>query len=171
MSSELNQYLRKQPIYVFKLAEGSTIIAKIVKDAAAEEGLIYVSQPHTMKLDSGKNKSEVIIHEWLYGCDAKRVPIDVLNIIAMSEANLKMKNFYSKVLLQDRLHSLALELGLNEIESDNLTFSDFISSFIDGLEPKDSTEDEDILSPWRDRMEWRPKTDTPKRDEDEDSFL
>jgi hypothetical protein len=171
MSSELNQYLRKQPIYVFKLAEGSTIIARVIKNAEATEGLIYISQPQTLKLEGGKKKSEIIMHEWLYGCDAKKVAIDVLNIIAMSEASLKMKNFYSKVLLQDRLHNMALELGLNELEEDDLSFTDFISSFIDGLEPKDSTEDEDILGPWRDRFNWRPKTDTPIDNEDEDSFL
>ena len=66
---------------------------------------------------------------------------------------------------------MALELGLNELKEEDLSFSDFISSFIDGLEPKDSTEDEDILGPWRDRFEWRPKSDTPIDNDDEDSFL
>ena len=48
--------------------------------------------------------------------------------------------------------------------------SDIFKSIIDGLEPKDSTPDEDILSPWRDRMQWSPKSDTPIDDDDELPF-
>ena len=86
----------------------------------------------------------------------------------MHEADLKMKNFYSKCILQTKLHNMALDLNLDDLNSDEppQSFKDMISSFIEGLEPKDSTEDEDILKPWRNRMQWSPKSDSPNKSDD-----
>ena len=168
MSTDLDQYLSKQPIYIFKLITKETIIAKVVRNSDVEEGIVYVSQPHTLELGRGKNTQEVIIYEWLYGCNVQELPIDTMNILVMHEADLKMKNFYSKCLLQSKLHNMALDLKLEDLDSDEppQSFKDMISSFIEGLEPKDSTQDEDILSPWRDRMQWSPKSDSPNKGDD-----
>ena len=93
MSTDLDQYLSKQPIYIFKLITKETIIAKVVRNSDVEEGIVYVSQPHTLELGRGKNTQEVIIYEWLYGCNVQELPIDTMNILVMHEADLKMKNF------------------------------------------------------------------------------
>tara|TARA_B100001057_G_C22710853_1_gene895720 strand:- start:605 stop:1114 length:510 start_codon:yes stop_codon:yes gene_type:complete len=169
MSDELDQYLSKLPIYVFKLMDGNTIIARLLKDADAEEGLVYVSQPQSVVLDG----RQIIMHEYMYGCEANKIHIDTMNIITYSEATLRLKNFYSKCILQAKIDDIALDTGVDneETEEKELSWTDFISSFIDGLEPKDSTEDEDILSPWRNRMQWSPKADSPIEDEDDDSLL
>ena len=168
MSTDLDQYLSKQPIYIFKLITKETIIAKVVRNSDVEEGIVYVSQPHTLELGRGKNTQEVIIYEWLYGCNVHELPIDTMNILVMHEADLKMKNFYSKCILQTKLHNMALDLNLDDLNSDEppQSFKDMISSFIEGLEPKDSTEDEDILKPWRNRMQWSPKSDSPNKSDD-----
>ena len=63
---------------------------------------------------------------------------------------------------------MALDLGIDDLIQDepHQSFKDMISSFIEGLEPKDSTEDEDILKPWRNRMQWSPKSDSPNKGDD-----
>ena len=168
MSTDLVQYLSKQPIYIFTLINKETIIAKVIKNADSEEGIVYVSQPHVLELNRRSHNQEVIIYEWLYGCDAKKVALDTMNILVMYEADLKMKNFYSKCLLQTQLHNMALDLEIDDLIQDEppQSFKDMISSFIEGLEPKDSTEDEDILKPWRNRMQWSPKFDSPNKSDD-----
>lgn len=166
MSDELDEYLESLPVTVFKLITGETIIARIIEEPPDEELPFILSQPYALELELiRKGPAQISMHEWLFGCDAIEIFIDQQNIISYHEATFKLKKFYSKVLIQNKL-----EDGLND--EDNTEYEgkisphpfEFLQSLIDGLEPKDSTEDEDILSPWRNRMEWKP-IEGPKRDD------
>ena len=165
MSVEFNTYLDGLPIHIIKLTEGSTIIAHFIEDDGQET---LVSKPFIMELmsfdDSGK--SELFLQEWLYGAETEEVIISNDKIITHAVANRKIKRFYSKVLLQEKISGMVDEM--QDLKMPNM--SDIFKSIIDGLEPKDSTPDEYILSPWRDRMQWSPKSDTPIDDDDELPF-
>lgn len=169
MSDELDEYLESLPINVFKLVNGETIIARIVEEPPDEELPFILSQPYVLNLDTSIGRGGLSMHEWLYGCDAQEVFIEQSDIIATHEAILKMKNFYSKCVIRNKIEEDEFDDEFDS-EEDNKSISpfEFLQSLIDGLEPKDSTEDEDILSPWRNRMEWKP-VEGPKRD-DRDSF-
>jgi hypothetical protein len=163
MSLEFEEYLDKLPIHIIKLTEGTTLIAKFIEDDGEQTLLAH---PMQMEVDLIDGKMELLMTEWLYGCNTEDVIINNENILTHAEANRKIKNFYSKCMIQERLNELMEEL----FEPKGLSKSEFISSIIDGLEPKDSTEDEDILGPWRDRFEWRPKSDTPTKEDDDLPF-
>ena len=165
MSREFDSYLDKLPIHVIKLTDGSTIIAKFIEDDGEQTLLAKPMELQTLPLSSGKN--ELVMQEWLYGCSGDDVIINNYNILTHAEANRQMKDFYSKCLIQEKLGQMVDEIGKDLFQN----HAEFISSFIDGLEPKDSTKDEDILGPWRDRFEWRPKSDTPTKEDDEDSHF
>ena len=169
MSDELDQYLDSLPINIFKLSNGETIVAKIVEEPPDDELPFIVSQPFVLEVDLGyTGKGQICMHEWLYGCDAKETFIEQHHIIAYHEAKLKMKNFYSKCLIRAKIDESEDEL-LDEVEDKKITSNpfEFLQSLIDGLEPKDSSADdeEDILKPWRDRMEWKP-SQSPRKDDD-----
>ncbi len=163
MSIEFNSYLDGLPIHIIKLTEGSTLIAHFIEDDGEET---LLSKPFAMEVmpfeDSGK--SELFMQEWLYGAETEEVIISNDKIITHAVASRKLKKFYSKVLLQEKISGMVDEM--QDLKIPNMT--DVFQSIIDGLEPKDSTEDEDILSPWRDRMQWSPKSDTPIEDDDEE---
>ena len=165
MSVEFNTYLDGLPIHIIKLTEGSTIIAHFIEDDGQET---LVSKPFIMELmsfdDSGK--SELFLQEWLYGAETEEVIISNDKIITHAVANRKIKRFYSKVLLQEKISGMVDDI--QDLKMPNM--SDIFKSIIDGLEPKDSTPDEDILSPWRDRMQWSPKNNTPIDDDEESPF-
>lgn len=173
MSDDLNEYLDSLPVAVFKLITGETIIARIVEEPPDEELPFILSQPYRVHLEQSRDRAQISMHEWLYGCDAVEIFIDQCNIITYHEATFKMKKFYSRVLIRNKLED---EEMLDEdddvnMEEENKVIGnpfEFLQSLIDGLEPKDSTEDEDILSPWRNRMDWKP-VEGPKKD-DSDSF-
>jgi hypothetical protein len=144
MTQELNNYLSKLPIKIFKLIDGSTIIAKVLEDDGEE---IMVSKPHEMDLITGdsKHRGNLVMNEWIYGCEQDE-DIVIHHDMIMTDANasLKMKDFYSKAVLQNRLESLAdsLDLKPNDSKSlfdDGLHPFESLLSFLDGLEPKDST--------------------------------
>lgn len=164
MSIEFNSYLDGLPIHVIKLTDGSTLIANFIEDDGEET---LITKPFVMELmpfeDAGKN--ELFMQEWLYGAETEEVIINNNKIITHAVANRKLKKFYSKVLLQEKISGMVDEM--NDLKIPNMT--DVFQSIIDGLEPKDSTEDEDILSPWRDRMQWSPKSDTPSNDDEDES--
>ncbi len=171
MSDELNEYLDSLPVTVFKLITGETIIARIVEEPPEEELPFILSQPYLIDLETSKGMAQIGMHEWLFGCDATEVFIDQHNIITYHEATFKMKKFYSKILIRNRLDDDNELIDDDDTEEDSKVTPnpfEFLQSLIDGLEPKDSTEDEDILSPWRNRMEWKP-VEGPKQD-DTDSF-
>ena len=171
MSDELNEYLDSLPVTVFKLITGETIIARIVEEPPEEELPFILSQPYSIDLETSRGVAQIGMHEWLFGCDATEVFIDQHNIITYHEATFKMKKFYSKVLIRNRLEEDDELIDDDDTEEDGKVTPnpfEFLQSLIDGLEPKDSTEDEDILSPWRDRMQWSPKSDTPIEDDDEE---
>ena len=108
------------------------------------------------------------MYEWLYGCDTTETFIDQRHVIAYHEAQLKMKNFYSKCVIRAKLDEAHDDLlsDLNENSFIGNPF-EFMQSLLDGLEPKDSTpkQEEDILKPWRHRMQWRP-SESPRKDDD-----
>ena len=164
MSSEFDEYLDKLPIHVIKLTEGTTLIAKFIDDDGEQT---LLSHPMELDISQIDGKLELFMNEWLYGCNTEDIIIHNENILTHAEANRKLKNFYSKCMIQERLNDLIAELFHPGLQ----TKSDFLESFIEGLEPKDSTEDEDILSPWKDRFEWSPKSDTPSKDEEDDDSL
>jgi hypothetical protein len=59
---------------------------------------------------------------------------------------MKLKNFYSKSLLQMKIDEVAEDLDSLDELKDELQIEnpfDFIKGIIDGLEPKDSLEDEE----------------------------
>ena len=109
------------------------------------------------------------MYEWLYGCDTTETYIDQRHVIAYHEAKLKIKNFYSKCVIRAKLDDdLENELFNSVINKSNKENPfEFLQSLIDGLEPKDSTpeEEDDILKPWRHRMQWRP-SESPRKDDD-----
>jgi hypothetical protein len=169
MSDELDEYLESLPINVFKLVNGDTIIARIVELPPDEELPFIISQPFSLHLDASLGKGSLSMHEWLYGCNAQEVFLEQSDIIATHEAILKMKNFYSKCVIRNKMEDEDFEEEEDsEEDSEYLNPFQFLQSLVDGLEPKDSTKDEDILSPWRNRMEWKP-VEGPKQD-DRDSF-
>ena len=101
MSIELNEYLMNLPIYVFKLIDGNTIIAKLLE---TDESGVIVSNPHQLDLHEHGNKLDIIMNEYLFGCNTNEVIITFDKIIVQSEADLPMKNFYSKTMLKDKVH-------------------------------------------------------------------
>ena len=157
----MSEEFEELPVYVIKLVDGSTLIARFIEDDGRE---VLISKPMQMDVTPMDGKVEMFMQEWLYSCEAEEVIISSDNIITYAPANNKLRKFYTKCLIQERLSDLISDLYDKEPENQ----SDYINSFIDGLEPKDSTEDEDILSPWRDRMQWSPKSDTPIEDDDEE---
>ena len=78
--------------------------------------------------------------------DSKDTFIAEETIMAHHEATMKLKNFYSKSLLQMKIDEVAEDLDSLDELKDELKIEnpfDFIKGIIDGLEPKDSLEDEE----------------------------
>jgi hypothetical protein len=143
MSKELNEYLSNLPIHVFKLIDGSSVIARILDED--DDGFI-LGRPFEIKLGRGRRGLDLELYEWLYGCDAKDTFIAEETIMAHHEATMKLKNFYSKSLLQMKIDEVAEDLDSLDELKDELQIEnpfDFIKGIIDGLEPKDSLEDEE----------------------------
>tara|TARA_Y100000004_G_scaffold97210_1_gene108808 strand:+ start:4322 stop:4816 length:495 start_codon:yes stop_codon:yes gene_type:complete len=159
MSSSFNDYLKDQPIHVFKMVDGSTVIANLIEDAGDE---VYISKPQEISLCELNKKGhvEILLNEWLFGTDAEDVIIHSDKIITHSPATAKMKNFYSKCLIQTKISKLAKELNLKKSMKKDLHPFDLFQSFIDGLEPKDTFEEEYSEEPFnyeeynKRRWEW-----------------
>jgi hypothetical protein len=158
----MSEEFEELPIHVIKLADGTTIIATFIEDDGQET---LISNPMEMDVTPMDGKVEMFMQEWLYGCYSEEVIIPNDKIITHAPANKRLRKFYSKCIIQERLSDLVSELFNKELDNK----SEYIDSLIDGLEPKDYTEDEDILSPWRNRMEWSPKSDTPIEDDEDES--
>ena len=168
MSDELDQYLDSLPVHIFKISTGETIITKIVEEPPDDELPFIVSNPFVLEVELGpRGKGQIAMYEWLYGCDTTETFIDQRHVIAYHEAQLKMKNFYSKCVIRAKLDEAHDDLlsDLNENSFIGNPF-EFMQSLLDGLEPKDSTpkQEEDILKPWRHRMQWRP-SESPRKDD------
>ena len=157
----MSEEFQELPVHIIKLVDGTTLIARFIEDDGQE---ILISKPMEIEVAPMKGKVELYMQEWLYGCYGEEVIINNDKIITYALANTKLHKFYSKCMLQERLTDLVSELWDKQVENP----TDYINSFIDGLVPKDDTEDEDILSPWRDRMQWSPKSDTPIEDDDDE---
>jgi len=145
MSDELNNYLNNTQINIYKMIDGSTIIARLVEDDGEE---IMVSKPQEVMLMPDGKSVQLIMNEWMYGSDEDEdIIIHHDSIMSYSSASYKMKKFYSKCILRNRLDDLADNLNLKSKTSDSSDSIEtnpfeFLSSILDGLEPKDSSEDE-----------------------------
>ena len=141
MSVELNEYLMDLPIYVFKLVDGNTIIAKLIDN---DESGVIISNPHQLDLFEGDRKIDIIMNEWMYGCGKNEVIITLDKIIAQSEADLPMKKFYSKVMLKEKLHQSLSDRLKSKQKKRPPTSMEWFFSFLDGLEQQDSRKDDYI---------------------------
>jgi len=140
MSKELDEYLDNMPIFVFKLVDGGTIIGEIMDNDGKE---ILLSNPQEIALINSEDGSmnNIYMNEWIYGSDSSEVLINCDKVIAKSEASIKLKNFYSKVNLQNKVKTLAKEMGMNgDTVFDSLSF---VKSLFNGLDNKDYSDGND----------------------------
>ena len=138
MSKELNEYLRKMPVHVFKLVDGDTIIGKLID---SDENDVVIAKPHELGIIENGNRLDISINEWLYGCDADEVLISQQNIITHTEASMSMKNFYSKCVLKGRIHQLVTDLNPKSKSTNPMNI---FESLLNGLEQQDSRTDDYI---------------------------
>ena len=133
MSVELNEYLDNQNVQVFKLIDGTTVIAKVIdKDSSG----FLLAKPHELGIEERDNRTDIFMNEWLYGCDANEVLLTVDKILAHSQASRDMKDFYSKSMIRHKISDLIKDYGIPQ--NNPSSKFDFIQSIIDGLVPKDS---------------------------------
>ena len=126
MSKELEQYLDELDIHMIRLVDGSTILAKIVDE---DDKMFLLQYPHEVCLHEATNALDMSIHDWMFLSDDSEVMIQKSNVLCHSQANILTKNFYSKVVLRNRIKSM--------FTKENTSFgSKFIDSIIDGLDNK-----------------------------------
>jgi|LULE01.1.fsa_nt_gb hypothetical protein len=142
MSTELNQYLKSQDIRVIKLVDGSTIITEVVDQD--ESGLMVSKPQELLLLDDEKNRAQLHMNAWMYGCDLNEVIICFDKIIAHGEASLELKDFYSKVILKRRLSAMSDQFKkLNKVNTFIPTISEVMKALFDGLEQQDLSDPND----------------------------
>tara|TARA_X000001316_G_C921209_1_gene35536 strand:- start:1270 stop:1728 length:459 start_codon:yes stop_codon:yes gene_type:complete len=132
MSTELDQYLEKQPIYQFKLMDGTTIVAKL-RDID-DNDQVHLEEPHEVHYSEDNAQMSIALHKWMYMSDETHTSINLNHVLAYSELNVKSKSFYSKAILKAKVNVLADELQKRENQS---LFSDVVNSIIDGLDNQD----------------------------------
>ena len=122
MSAELDQYLQKQPMFQFRLVDGSTIIGKILD--IDDSNIVHLEEAYEVHFDpkDGYDTMEICLHKWM----------------SMSELNIRAKNFYSKAVLKTKVEALSDDLTRREPGS---IFSDVVRSIIEGLDNQDSLKD------------------------------
>lgn len=131
MSKDLDQYLDTLPVYQFKLVDGSTLLAKLYD--IDDKDNVHLQDAHEVHLiEEDPAVFDVSIHKYMYMSAERSSIINLDKIITYSEVSLRTKNFYSKAVLQSRLHEL-----YNEFKLDYK--SDIFKSFIDGLDNKGSS--------------------------------
>ena len=137
MSTELDQYLKSQPIHIFKLIDGSSIIGRL--DENDETGVI-ISKPHELVLIENGERCDIAMNEWLFGCDAEEVMVTYDKILAYSEASLSMKNFYSKAIMRQKISALFELHGKNQMKkkSPGSIADELFQSFFNDLDSKDT---------------------------------
>jgi hypothetical protein len=140
MSIELDQYLEKQPIYQFKLMDGTTIVAKLCD--IDDNNQVHLEEPHEVHYREGDTQMSIALHKWMYMSDETRTSISLDHVLAYSELNVDSKSFYSKAILKAKVDVLKKELQKRENQS---IFSDVVNSIIDGLDNQDYV---DPLSDW-----------------------
>tara|TARA_S200002703_G_scaffold99575_1_gene86064 strand:+ start:746 stop:1210 length:465 start_codon:yes stop_codon:yes gene_type:complete len=137
MSVELDQYLEKQPIFQFRLVDGSTIIGKI--SDIDDSNKVHLEEAYQVHFDnSGPANLEIVLHKWMCMSDEKTCIINLNHIISHSELNTKAKEFYSKTILKTKVEALSSDLKSKESDS---IFSEVVRSIIEGLDNQDYLDD------------------------------
>jgi len=133
MSAELDQYLQKQPIFQFRLVDGSTIIGKILDIDDANK--VHLEEAYEVHFDNnGPTNLEIALHKWMCMSDEKTCIINFNHVISHSELNIKAKEFYSKTILKTKIEGLSGDL---EKKEPNSIFSEVVRSIIEGLDNQD----------------------------------
>ena len=88
MSTELNQYLNELSIYMIRLVDGTTIIAKIIDE---DTNTFLIQHPHEVHLHEGTRALDMSIHDWMYLSDDTETIIQKDKVISYSEANILTK--------------------------------------------------------------------------------
>ena len=138
MSAELDQYLQKQPMFQFRLVDGSTIIGKILD--IDDSNIVHLEEAYEVHFDpkDGYDTMEICLHKWMSMSDEKTCTINLNHVISHSELNIRAKNFYSKAVLKTKVEALSDDLTRREPGS---IFSDVVRSIIEGLDNQDSLKD------------------------------
>ena len=141
MSKELNQYLENQPIFMFKLVDGSTVIGRM-EDIDTNDNIIIQDPQEVVLHESGRPELDMAMHKYMFLSDERTTLINLDKVISYSEANLMVKQFYSKSILRSRVNDTIRN-------KQNSYFSELINSFIDGLDNQD----------FRSKPPWPPEED------------
>jgi len=135
MSKELDQYLEEQPIFMFKLVDGSTIIGRM-QDIDDDDNVV-LQDPHEVTLhESGVPALDMAMHKYMFLSDETTTIVNLDKVISYSEVNLIVKKFYSKSVLEGKVASYKKSLA-----DQQSSFSNLIKAFIDGLDNQDSKEE------------------------------
>lgn len=142
MSTELDQYLNELPIKMVRLVDGSVILAKILDE---DKYTILVQHPYEINLIDGGDMLDMSLNEFMYLSDDTEITIQKDKILSSSNANLKAKNYYSKVILKQKLKTMAAENAFP-------FGSEIMNALFDGLDNQDSSSN-------RSDKPWPPRED------------
>ena len=141
MSKDFKQYLSDQPIFMFKLVDGTTVIATLedIKD-----NIVTIKDAQEIQLIGDSTlSSDMSIHKWMFMSDERTVNINLDNVLSYSELNNQGKQFYSKVVMKNRVKSMVEDLK-KDTESFGGNLTEMFNSLLDGLEQQDSRTDDYI---------------------------
>ena len=124
MSTELDQYLNELPIKMVRLVDGSVILAKLIDE---DDHTILVQHPYEINLIDNGNILDMALNEYMYLSDDEELTIQKDKILASSDANLKSKDCYSKVILKQKLRKISSRNGFS-------FGSEIINALFDGLD-------------------------------------
>jgi hypothetical protein len=111
MSIELDQYLNELPIKMIRLVDGAVVIARVVDE---DSQTVLLQHPYEVNLvDGGDVVLDIGLNSYMYLSDASEITIQKDKIISTSSANLRAKNFYSKVVLRHKLKSIVSKEGFS----------------------------------------------------------
>tara|TARA_A100001201_G_scaffold127763_1_gene112620 strand:+ start:262 stop:711 length:450 start_codon:yes stop_codon:yes gene_type:complete len=127
MSKELDQYLEDQPIFMFKLVDGSTIVGRM-QDIDDKDNIVLEDAREVTLHESGKPALDMAMHEYMFLSDERITTINLDKVITYSEVTLSVKRFYSKSLLHHKIKQ--------QEEFASSTITDLFKAFIDGLDNK-----------------------------------
>ena len=141
MSKDFEQYLSDQPIFMFKLVSGTTVLG-VLEDI--QNNMVSIRDAHeVMLIDESNVKWDMSIHKWMFMSDERVINVNLDNVLSYSELNNQGKQFYSKVVMKNRVKSMVEDLK-KDTESFGGNLTEMFNSLLDGLEQQDSRTDDYI---------------------------
>ena len=141
MSKDFEQYLSDQPIFMFKLVSGTTVLG-VLEDI--QNNMVSIRHAHeVMLIDESNVKWDMSIHKWMFMSDERVINVNLDNILSYSELNYEGKQFYSKVVLKGRVRDMVSDIRKeSQVFGGNL--SNMFDSLLDGLDKQGSKTDDYI---------------------------